>query len=345
MSWTNSFRAAAAVATVSVFASVSTSFAQEEASADTELNIPSAAAEKAFETLVRCARLEGRAQVLKPRAQNWEDAEEGRGYPMGSSFRTEADSTAEFAFGPAAKVMLEKGAELATHEVELGSQARTVVLKRGKIHLTLPLKLADGLFKVLAPHFACVNLAGESMFSYENTNDGDEVVVRCVTGKLKLDGANFSVPRMGAANQIRIRTSGDALFTSIRGESGDSHVLLDKGMVAAPDGETGEVRDVAKTLEYVMSPKCSAKIFRRVAPVGGRMCVCTMTFNAAGEIVNRFAFAEGRSSINSGELVKPAPDAAKKAAKDKDDEDAAETIDAKSANDGDEKKDDEGSGN
>ena len=345
MSWTNSFRAAAAVATVSVFASVSTSFAQEEASADTELNIPSAAAEKAFETLVRCARLEGRAQVLKPRAQNWEDAEEGRGYPMGSSFRTEADSTAEFAFGPAAKVMLEKGAELATHEVELGSQARTVVLKRGKIHLTLPLKLADGLFKVLAPHFACVNLAGESMFSYETTNDGDEVVVRCGTGKLKLDGANFSVPRMGAANQIRIRTSGDALFTSIRGESGDSHVLLDKGMVAAPDGETGEVRDVAKTLEYVMSPKCSAKIFRRVAPVGGRMCVCTMTFNAAGEIVNRFAFAEGRSSINSGELVKPAPDAAKKAAKDKDDEDAAETIDAKSANDGDEKKDDEGSGN
>ena len=328
MSWTNSFRAAAAVATVSVFASVSTSFAQEEASADTELNIPSAAAEKAFETLVRCARLEGRAQVLKPRAQNWEDAEEGRGYPMGSSFRTEADSTAEFAFGPAAKVMLEKGAELATHEVELGSQSRTVVLKRGKIHLTLPLKLADGLFKVLAPHFACVNLAGESMFSYETTNDGDEVVVRCVTGKLKLDGANFSVPRMGAANQIRIRTSGDALFTSIRGESGDSHVLLDKGMVAAPDGETGEVRDVAKTLEYVMSPKCSAKIFRRVAPVGGRMCVCTMTFNAAGEIVNRFAFAEGRSSINSGELVKPAPDAAKKA-----------------ANDGDEKKDDEGSGN
>ena len=345
MSWTNPFRAAAAVATVSVLASVSPSFAQEGASADTELNIPSAAAEKAFETLVRCARLEGRAQVLKPRAQNWEDAEEGRGYPMGSSFRTEADSTAEFAFGPAAKVMLEKGAELATHEVELGSQSRTVVLKRGKIHLTLPLKLADGLFKVLAPHFACVNLAGESMFSYETTNDGDEVVVRCVTGKLKLDGANFSVPRMGAANQIRIRTSGDALFTSIRGESGDSHVLLDKGMVAAPDGETGEVRDVAKTLEYVMSPKCSAKIFRRVAPVGGRMCVCTMTFNAAGEIVNRFAFAEGRSSINSGELVKPAPDAAKKAAKDKDDEDAAETIDAKSANDGDEKKDDEGSGN
>jgi len=346
MSWTNSFKAVAAIATVSVFASISTSFAQEESAADAgaELGLAPAAAEKSFGSLVRCARLEGRAQVLKPRTETWEDAEEGRGYPLGSSFRTEDDATAVFAFGESAKITIEKGSELATREIEIGAQARVVVLKRGKVRMDLPLKLADGLFKVVAPYFECVNLAGESSFEYGATGDGDEAVVRCVTGKLTLNGANYSVPRMGVANQIRIRTTADALFTSIRGESGDCHVMLDKGMVSERNIETGETTDVAKTLEYVLSPKCAVKIFRRKAPIGGRMSVCTMTFSAAGDIVNRFAFAEGRASINSGELVVATTAAAvKKSAKDEDDED--ETVDAKPSKDKDEEKAGEDSGN
>ena len=58
-----------------------------------------------------------------------------------------------------------------------------------------------------------------------------------------------------------------------------------------------------KTLEFTLSPRCAIKIFRRLSPVGGNMLVSTMTIDAAGEIKNRCAFAEGRANVNSGELV------------------------------------------
>ena len=62
-----------------------------------------------------------------------------------------------------------------------------------------------------------------------------------------------------------------------------------------------------------------------------------MTFDSTGRIVNRCAFAEGLSNVNSGELVVPEelPEVDKNQKK-VDDEDDAESIDAKPA------KDDEG---
>ena len=205
--------------------------------------------------------------------------------------------------------------------------------------LKLPRSLGEGLFKVVAPAFFCENLAGESVFDYANTHDGDEAVVRCVTGTISLKGDHYVIPRMGAANQIRIRTTGDRLFTSIRGESGGCTIALDQGLGTQKNFETGEVKDVPKTLDFLLSPKCAIKIFRAKASVGGGTSVSMMTFGASGDMLNRFAFAEGRSNVNSGELVisTKVPDAAaskgaKAAADDEDDE--AETVEAVPAKDG-----------
>ena len=94
-----------------------------------------------------------------------------------------------------------------------------------------------------------------------------------------------------------------------------------------------------KTLDFLLSPKCAIKIFRAKASVGGGTSVSMMTFGASGDMLNRFAFAEGRSNVNSGELVisTKVPDAAaskgaKAAADDEDDE--AETVEAAPAKDG-----------
>ena len=205
--------------------------------------------------------------------------------------------------------------------------------------LKLPRSLGEGLFKVVAPAFFCENLAGESVFDYANTHDGDEAVVRCVTGTISLKGDHYAIPRMGAANQIRIRTTGDRLFTSIRGESGGCTIALDQGLGTQKNFETGEVKDVPKKLDFLLSPKCAIKIFRAKASVGGGTSVSMMTFGASGDMLNRFAFAEGRSNVNSGELVisTKVPDAAaskgaKAAADDEDDE--AETVEAVPAKDG-----------
>ena len=72
------------------------------------------------------------------------------------------------------------------------------------------------------------------------------------------------------------------------------------------------------------------KIFRRKAATAGRMIVSMMTFNPAGEMLNRCAFAEGRANVNSGELVVPdtIPDSGKDKAKEAEADAETESVDA-----------------
>ncbi len=326
-----------------------------EAPAEDGLPPPPAEA-KPFTSLFRCVRVKGVAQILKPGASEWTDVKEGRFYPLGSSLRTVqgagVSTSVEFSFGPESTLKMEGEAELTTRPIEIGEPTRTLELRSGRVMLNLPRTLKEGLFFVTAPYFTCSNLAGESVFDYQLLGDGDEVVVRCVTGTMTLEGRHYKIPRMAAANQVRIRSTGDDLFSWLRGESGDSKVTLDQGMIVEKNYETGEEKDVPKTLEFTLSPRCAIKIFRRRSPVGGNMLVSTMTFDASGEIKNRCAFAEGRSNVNSGELViAPAvvanaeKEKAKAASEETEEVEAVETKPAKAKADDeaadDEKKDDE----
>ncbi len=311
--------------------------------------VAAAKPEKFFYPLLRCILIDGcEVQVLKPREKEWKAVEEKKFYPLGSTFRVNPLAKdgvrAEFAFGEKSRLVVTNSAEFATKEIEIGDAARTLVPRRGTLSLNLPRTLRDGMFSVAAPFFECCNLAGESMFTYAAEGDGDEVVIRCVTGSMALVGRHYKIERMGAANQIRIRTTGDDLFTSMRGESGDCKVQLDQGLTQEKNFETGEVKDVPKTLEFSLSPQCAIKIFRAKSKVGGRMVVSMMTFNPAGEMVNRCAFAENRANVNSGELVVAAtvPEAEKDKAKSADEEaEAVESVDVKPEDGAEEKKEDE----
>ena len=292
--------------------------------------------EKLFYPLLRCQRIDGGSvQVRKPRSQEWVPAEEGRFYPLGSEVRVSADDagaiSVKFAFGEKAVLTVTNAAVFATKEIAIGDKARTLVLKGGQLGLDLPRTLPDGVFTVSAPFFTCSNLAGESLFTYSAGGDGDEAVVRCVTGSMALEGRHYKVERMGAANQIRIRTTGDDLFTSLRGESGDCKVHLSQGLVQEKNFETGEVKDVPKALDFSLSPQCAIKIFRAKSTVGGRMVVSMMTFGPSGDMLNRCAFAEDRANVNSGELVVAVslPDAEKEKAKASEaDAEAVESVEA-----------------
>ena len=261
---------------------LSPAHAEDEAEAKPaaeDIPVVAAKQESFFYPLVRCQIVDGcNVQVMKPGASAWMDVEEGRYYLLGSAFRVAAavegaPLRAEFAFGAKCILKVTNAVEFATEPIEIGATERTVVMKRGRFSLDLPRTLPDGKFSVKAPFFACLSMAGESVFDYSANGDGDEVVIRCVTGSMALEGRHYKIERMGAANQIRIRTTGDDLFTSLRGESGDCHVLLDQGLVPEKNFETGEVKEVAKTLDFVLSPQCSIKIFRRNAAVAGRMIV------------------------------------------------------------------------
>jgi len=270
--------------------------------------LPEAKQDKFFFPLVRCDEIrDATVEVFKPGAEGWAPAYEKKFYPLGSAFRVvpgaAGPARVAVTFGTGSRVLVTNAAEFATRPVAIGDDARFLELRAGRIEVSLPRVLKDGLFTVAAPYFACSNLAGDSQFEYKKLDDGDEAVIRVVTGSLAVKGSHFEIVRMGAANRVRIRTTKDELFTSIRGESGDCLVKLDQGLVAQKDYETGETKDIAKTLDFQLSPLCAIKIYRATSPIGGRRVVSMMTFAPNGQMKNRCAFAENRSNVNSGELV------------------------------------------
>ncbi|MBR4653510.1 MAG: hypothetical protein IKO72_09130 [Kiritimatiellae bacterium] len=327
-----------AVCRVLALAAVSCVFAQESAENTAESAAePAAEGEKPAAPVAAPARKEfrflplmrlsevhgGIAQVLLPGESAWQDAVVGRHYPFGAEVRLVGDAaqspTARFEIGPKAAILLvAPGSAFATREIAIGEKSRTVLLKKGTVGLDLPRSLKDGLITVAAADFACSNLAGESRFECGETAEGREVVVRVVTGSLSLQGRHYGIARMGAANQVRILTSPDALFTSLLGESGDYNVLLDCGVKSVLDPDTGSNKDVPQTIDYPLSPKCAVKIWRKVsekaAGGSGRMAVAIQTFDAQGRDKNFRAFFEARSNVNTGELIVPPRDTAKEEA-------------------------------
>ena len=259
-------------------------------------------AAKHFHALVRLSLTSGEVLVKLPREKDFKQAEEGKFYPNGSSFRT-VGGTTEFEFGKEAVLKVTGDAEFSTREDDIASTSRAVMPVRGSFAVSLPRTLPTGLFSMAFPNFTAKDLAGESRYELTPSGDGDEAVVHVITGMLALEGPHYKVERMSAADRMRIRTTGDALFTSLRGEAGDYKVSLDQGCTTYKDPITGEVKKQDRRLDFSLTPQCAIKIFRKRSQVGGRMAVSVMTFDPAGEMRNRFTFAEGAANVNFGEEV------------------------------------------
>lgn len=258
-------------------------------------------AAKHFHALVRLSRADADVFVKLPRQQEFKPAVEGKFYPNGSAFRV--TNGAEFEFGKESVLKAKGEVEFSTRETAYGAQPRTVVLTRGAITVSLPRTLPTGLFSVAYPNFTAKDMAGESNHELVPSGDGNEAVVHVITGMLALEGLHYNVARMSAADRVRIRTTGDALFTSLRGEAGDYKVTLAQGVTTYRDPISGVVSNQVRTLDFGLTPQCAIKIFRKRSKVGGRMAVSVMTFDPAGEMRNRFTFAEGIASVNFGEEV------------------------------------------
>jgi len=297
------------LASAAVMASVSVLFAEEENDAEqsaeakpSEVSQQAAPQDKPFLMLPLCLMLEGGAEVLHPGAQAWEPLEEGRFYPLGCAYRTlTKTSRLSIQFGQGSEVRIEGIASFGTRMQQVGLKDRTVILKTGTVKIVLPRNMPAGMFKVTAPGFTAYDLAGESSYSFEGTGDGDVATVRCVTGTLSVEGRHFRIPTMHAANEIKIRTSQDLLFTGLYGTSGDYIVKLDQGVVVARDVETGTEKKEEGSIDWHLSPRTAVRIHRARPSIGERMSVTVMTFDETGALVNRCAFAEGRPELNTGE--------------------------------------------
>ena len=264
--------------------------------------------DKILKTLPFCHRLEGKAEVRKPGADIWQSVEEGRFYPLGSSFRTtDATSRVKIQFGDSEDISVEINQSVASFGTvyqPLGEKTRSIVLKSGVVTVKLPRNMPDGAFSVAAPGFTIKNPKGVSRYYYNATVDGDVAQIRCVTGSLAIEGRNFYFPEVKTASEVKIRTSQDQLFTGLYGNRGDSIVRLDQGERLVKDFSTGETVTEKKPLEWKLSPKTAVRIHRALPnpDISKRMSVTVMTFDAVGSLKNRCAFAEGLSAVNTGEL-------------------------------------------
>ena len=259
----------------------------------------------------------GSAEVLTPMAKEWAPVKEGKFYPLGSTYRTTGpDTKLRMQFGTYIEVEINGDAQFGTRAQALGEKSRTIVLGYGTIDVKLPRNLPEGLFVVTAPSFKAINLAGESRYTHRRSEDldknakrrhvgdgdGEDWLVRCVTGTLTVEGRHFRIPAMKAAQEVEIRASQDLLFTGLYGKRGDYIVRLDQGRVQVKDYETGKINIEDKVLDWKLSPQTAVRIHRAVPALGERMSVTVMTFDAAGELKNRCAFAEKLVEVNSGEL-------------------------------------------
>ena len=329
------------IATVVAMSAACALFAEDEAETAEETPVEAlpavqtnAATTKAFTTLPLCRHITGAVSVRKS-GGDWEPAEEGRFYPLGSSYRAEKGGELVLAFGSGSTVTISSGAEFGTRSESLGAGSRTLVLARGTVALRLPDNLPEGAFFLTAPGFMIKNPAGESAVVYEDKGDGDVATVLCKTGSLGIEGRHFDIPTMHAADEVRIRTSKDHLVTTLYGTSGNYVVNLDQGVCTREEfGDDGAMKSVVEkgVLAWHLSPRTQVIINRSIPALGERMSVHTMTFDAAGVLKNERAFSEGRAEVNSGELVAQekvdADELAKRAAEMTETTAAADTEDA-----------------
>lgn len=258
-----------------------------------------------FTTLPMCRYIDGKGEVLKPGQKDWVRLEEQAYYPLGSTFRATPGSKVGISLGRDSLVKIEDGASFGTVYQPLGGKTRTLVLKGGLVSIKVPSVMPAGALSVTSEGFTVKNIAGEVKLSYEEMNgDGSKAVLRCVTGAMEVEGRHFLVKDMHAADEVVVRTSKDLLFTELKDTSGDYQIVLDQGVTLQTDVETGDSVEVAKNLEWKMSPKNSVNIFRAVPEVGEKLSVAIMTFDAAGNMMNRCAFTEKTALVNSGELVR-----------------------------------------
>lgn len=274
---------------------------------DVTAKLPPVKAEStSFFTLPVCRGIEGKVEVQKPNTKAWVAAEEGRFYPLGSSFRTLKNSTLRLEFGKGSNVVLAESSSISTRAQKIGEPSRAVLLTGGVVEVTLPTTLKPGLFVVSCPGFVMKNPAGESRYEYTDMGDGFDATVRCITGSIAIEGRHFTIPLMRAADAFRIRSTHDNLETVLYGKSGDYIAKLDKGVVTRDtvmDDGTISAEASEEMLDWHLSVGTRVQINRAVPRVGSRMSVTMMTFDPAGAMKNNFAFAEGCAEVNTGELI------------------------------------------
>ncbi|MDD4102560.1 MAG: FecR domain-containing protein [Kiritimatiellae bacterium] len=280
-------------------AALTCAVAQEEAQ-DTAVENAEAVAEpqpgssQIFHPLVMVARIQGVCEVLNPDIGSFTPAINGKAYPLGTVVRTGIASAAVLSFSAQDTVSLGADTEVVADRCTKNQDARVLRIVAGSAVFELRDNLPEGSFTIETANAVCHNVVGRGEYRVYKDGDSDVFQAATITGSARLVGPNYNIPALRAANTVNIMTAPNRALSRMTSVSGDFIIVLDKGL--------------EEPVEYAMSPKAVVKIWRENAPVGGRTIISTLVVSPNGIAQHRFAYAEGRSDIATGELVTPEED-------------------------------------
>lgn len=246
---------------------------------------------KLFTPLVRVMNLQGLCEVNNPDVGAFKPIQENKAYPLGSLFRTGAGSSALLVFSTQESVQLLSETEVAAVTPDKCTDARIVRLVSGKIKTSLRDNMPEGAFGVETLNASCKNIEGRGEYTVMTDATTETFQIATITGAARVEGPQYKIPALRAANTVNIQTAVDHSFSRLTGVSGDFAIILDKG--------------AEEPVTFGMSPNAVVKIWRENAPVGGRPIISTLVVSPTGIARHRFAYAEGRPGLATGELIVP----------------------------------------
>lgn len=244
---------------------------------------------KLFEPLFRLVNCQGACEINNPDVKDFQPALNNKAYPMGSVVRVGAGGSVVVVFSAQESAQVLENSEVLVGAPGNNPDARLVCLRSGKIKTTFRDNLPEGSICVQTPNTVCKNIAGRGEFSYEADANVETFQVATITGSMFVEGQQYQIPALRAANTVNIQTAIDRSLSRLTSVSGDFNIVLANGT------------DTPVT--YGMSPKAVVKIWRENAPVGGRPIISTLVVSPVGKACHRFAYADGRPNLATGELI------------------------------------------
>lgn len=245
--------------------------------------------EKIFDILARAMAPRGIAEVNNPDVGAFQPVVSNKAYPLGSTFRTGPDSTVVINFSFTDGIQLMENTEVLVTADEKNRDARMVKLVRGRLLTFMKDNMPEEMFSIATPNAICKSLAGRAEIELTEKDNNEELQVATITGTLVVEGLQFTIPALRAANTVNVLTAVNRSLSRLISEKGDFKVALSNGS--------------AYPVSYDMSPRAVIKIWRENAPVGGRTIVSTLVVGPSGTARHRFVYAVGRDVLSTGELV------------------------------------------
>ena len=270
--------------------------AQAEAGAENGGKAPGAD----FFPMVKCFRPRGSVRVMNPDHGKFEPAVSDKMYPLGTQFETAAGSSVTIFLSEQDHVILQADT-LVSVKQGAKPEMRVIAFSGGQIFTFIRDTTPEGLIEVQTPNAALTNVAGKGDYTLKTAAGDESFRIVTITGSVSVKGQQYSVPALRAANTLLLVTEADRSMSRLTSESGEFAVVLEKG--------------AEEPVSFKMSPRAVVKIWRQHAKIGGRLIVSTLAVNPNGVSAHRFAWAEGRPQVATGEMIQSDETAADEAAK------------------------------